>query len=144
MPLETAVQGRACQVWDGWLERVEAVVERQKRVAPECNHHGLFLDRQHRRSGFSRARRQIGMGGALPPLRDRLLVDTIALGERSQARLTMLYRSTDRRSRCGAPMVNLAHSASRRSCEKSAPSNPGIKQLGSACLPGMPANSGLR
>src|SRR5215210_521048 len=129
MPLETAVQGRACQVWDGWLERVEAVVERQKRVAPECNHHGLFLDRQHRRSGFSRASWQIGMGGALPPLRDRLLVDTIALGERSQARLTMLYRSTDRRSRCGAPMLNLAHSASRRSCEKSAPSNSGIKQL---------------
>src|SRR5215212_770720 len=69
------------------------------------------------------------MGGALPPLRDRLLVDAIALGECSQARLTMLYRSTDRRRRCGAPMVNLAHSASRRSCEKSAPSNPGIKHL---------------
>src|SRR5215204_4772113 len=132
MPLEAAVQGRACQVWNGGLQRVEAVVERQKRVAPECNHDGLFLDRQHRRSGFSRASWQIGMRGALPPLRDRLLVDAIALGERSQARLTMLYRSTDRRSRCGAPMVNLAHSASRRSCEKSAPSNPGIKQLAGA------------
>ena len=29
MPLKAAVQGRACQVWDGGLERVKAVVERQ-------------------------------------------------------------------------------------------------------------------
>src|SRR5215207_5513213 len=144
MPLEAAVQGRACQVWNGGLQRVEAVVERQKRVAPECNHDGLFLDRQHRRSGFSRASWQIGMRGALPPLRDRLLVDAIALGERSQARLTMLYRSTDRRSRCGAPMVNLAHSASRRSCEKSAPSNPGIKQLAGLSLWNSPERGSYR
>src|SRR5688500_16687205 len=127
MPLKAAVQGRACQVWDGGLERVEAVVQRQKRVAPEGDNDSFLLDRQHRRSGLSRASWQIGVGGALPPLRDRLLVDAIALGERSQARLAMLYRSTDRRRRCGAPMVNLAHSASRHSCEKSAPSNPGIK-----------------
>src|SRR4051812_42042997 len=69
------------------------------------------------------------MGGTLPPLRDRLRDDAKALGEGSQARLTMLYRSTDRRRRCGAPMVNLAHSASRPSCEKCAPSNPGSKHL---------------
>src|SRR5919107_5713206 len=129
MPLKAAVQGRACQVWDGGLKRVEAVVERQKRVAPESDNDGLLLDRQHRRSGLARAGWQIGIGCALPPLRDRFLVDAIALGERSQTLLTMLYRSTNRRRRCGAPMVNLAHSASRHSCEKSAPSNPGIKQL---------------
>ncbi len=41
----------------------------------------------------------------------------------------MLYRSTDRRCRCGAPMVNLAHSASFHACWKTAPSNPGIKHL---------------
>ena len=40
MPLEAAVQGGACQVWDGGLERVEAVVERQKRVAPESDNDG--------------------------------------------------------------------------------------------------------
>ena len=40
------------------------------------------------------------------------IMDPIALGERPQALLTMLYRSTDRRCRRGAPMVNLAHSAS--------------------------------
>jgi hypothetical protein len=59
-----------------------------------------------------------------------LLVVPVALGESSQARLTMLYRSTDRRCRAGAPMENLAHSASFHSGEKSAPLKPGIKQLG--------------
>jgi hypothetical protein len=44
----------------------------------------------------------------------------------------MLDRSTDRRSCCGAAVVNLAHSASFHSRVKSAPSNPGIKQLASA------------
>ena len=53
----------------------------------------------------------------------------MALGQRSQALLTMLYRSTDRLCRCGAPMKNLAHSASFESLEKNAPSKPGTKQL---------------
>src|SRR5687768_8074612 len=39
----------------------------------------------------------------------------------------MLYRSTDRLRRTGAPMENLAHSVSLHSAEKSAPSKPGIK-----------------
>jgi hypothetical protein len=42
----------------------------------------------------------------------------------------MLYRSTDCLSRAGAPVKNLAHSASRDSCDENAPSNPGIKHLG--------------
>jgi hypothetical protein len=41
----------------------------------------------------------------------------------------MLDRSTDRRSRCGTAVVNLAHSASFYSRVKNAPSNPGIKHL---------------
>ena len=56
--------------------------------------------------------RQIGDRGPLLPLGDGLLVDAVALGQRPQARLTMLYRSTDRLCRRGAPMENLAHSAS--------------------------------
>jgi hypothetical protein len=32
--------------------------------------------------------------------------------------LTMLYRSTDCLSRAGAPVKNLAHSASRDSCDE--------------------------
>jgi len=43
--------------------------------------------------------------------------------------LTMLYRSTDRLCRRGAPMQNLAHSASFESLEKDAPGKAGIKQL---------------
>ena len=46
----------------------------------------------------------------------------------------MLYRSTDCRCLCGDAMENLAQSASLHSCEKTAPSNPGIKQLGSVVL----------
>jgi hypothetical protein len=34
----------------------------------------------------------------------------------------MLYRSTDRLSRAGAPVQNLAHSASFDSCDNGAPS----------------------
>src|SRR6187549_2246139 len=41
----------------------------------------------------------------------------------------MLDRSTHRRSRAGAPMKYLAHSASFHSGEKSAPSKPGTKHL---------------
>ena len=43
----------------------------------------------------------------------------------------MLYRSTDRRSRRGAPMQNLAHSASFESLDKDAPSKAGTKHLSS-------------
>src|SRR3984957_15366322 len=41
----------------------------------------------------------------------------------------MLYRSTDRLCRCGAPMQNLAHSASFESLDKDAPSKAETKQL---------------
>ncbi|MER8905913.1 hypothetical protein, partial [Mesorhizobium sp. M0772] len=47
----------------------------------------------------------------------------------------MLYRSTDRLCRRGAPMKNLAHSASFDSDEKYAPSKPGIKHLGAREMP---------
>src|SRR5579871_1734158 len=41
----------------------------------------------------------------------------------------MLYRSTDRLCRRGAPVKNLAHSASFESFDKDAPSKLGTKQL---------------
>jgi hypothetical protein len=53
-----------------------------------------------------------------------------ASGSTPQALLTMLYRSTHRRCRGGAPVKNLAHSASFHSKENNAPSKPGIKHLG--------------
>src|SRR6202042_3414285 len=89
----------------------------------------LFLDGQDRRSGLLRSRRHIRDGGPPFPLGDRLLIDSVALRQRSQARLTMLYRSTDRLCRCGASMKHLAHSASFESLDKNAPSKVGTKQL---------------
>src|SRR5829696_2326048 len=65
----------------------------------------------------------------LLPLGHRLRVDAVALGQPPQALLTMLDRSTHCRRRAGAPMKNLAHSASFQSNEKSAPSKPGTKHL---------------
>src|SRR5215204_2778685 len=78
----------------------------------------------------SRPRRAICGGIPLLPFGDRLRVDAMALGQGPQARLTILYCSTDCLSRCGAAMKNLAHSASLHSGDKNAPSNLGIKQVG--------------
>ena len=64
------------------------------------------------------------------PLGDRLGVDAVALGQHPQALLTMLYRSTDRLCRGGAPVKNLSHSASFHCWLNNAPSNAGTKQLG--------------
>src|SRR5215217_3335661 len=53
----------------------------------------------------------------------------MALSQGPQARLTILYCSTDCLCGCGAAVENLAHSASLHSEDKNAPSNPGIKHL---------------
>src|ERR1700721_2854889 len=101
-------------------------------MAPEGDDDRLPLDREDRRLRFFRTGRQIRRGGPLLPLGDGLLVDPVAIGQSPQALLTMLYRSTHRRCRGGAPVQNLAHSASFHSKENNAPSKPGIKQLGRA------------
>src|SRR5207248_501707 len=56
--------------------------------------------------------------------------DAMAASQGPQALLTILYRSTDRRCRCGAAVKNLAHSASLHAGENSAPSKLGTKQVG--------------
>jgi hypothetical protein len=104
--LQTAVQGRACEVRNGRLERVEAVVQSKQRMPAERDDDG-FRDRQDRGPAFFRAGRDIGDRYPLFPFGDRLLVDAVSLGERPQALLTMLYRSTDRLCRGGAPVQNL-------------------------------------
>ena len=83
-----------------------------------------------RRFGISVASAvRIGHTLALAPLGDRLLVDPVALRQRPQALLTMLYRSTDCLRRGGAPVKNLSHSASLHAGKNNAPSNSGIKHL---------------
>ncbi len=87
---------------DGWLQRIAAIVERQQRMPPDGDEDRLFLNRKDGRLGLPGACREIGDGLAPPPLRNSLLVDTVGLGERPQALLTILYCSTDglrRRSR---------------------------------------------
>src|SRR6478736_153761 len=90
----------------------------------------LLFARQHRRPWLRRSGPHVRNGAAPLPLANSLLVNPVALCERSQALLTTLYRSTDRLRRRGASMKNLAHSASFHSTEKIAPSKAGIKQLG--------------
>src|SRR3954447_6053922 len=116
------------------LECVQAVIERQKRMPAEANDDRLFLDRQHRRSRFLWSRPSVHDRAARLPLAHRLLIDAVTSGERSQALFTMLYRSTDRLSRRGAPVKNLAHSASFDSCRKNAPSKCETKHLGTRRL----------
>jgi hypothetical protein len=114
---------------DRRLQGIEAIVERQERVPAEGDEDRLLLDREHRGFRFTRAGWQIGDGAALLPFGDGLRVDAVAQGQRPQARLTMLYRSTDRLCRCGAAVENLAHSASLHAGENGAPSKLGIKHL---------------
>src|ERR1700730_17505770 len=99
------MQRRARQIRDRRLQRVEAIVERQERMPPKGYDDRLVLDRQHRRLCVFGPGRQIGEGLALPPFGDGLLIDPVTPGEHSQARLTILYCSTDRLRRCGAAVA---------------------------------------
>jgi len=94
---------------DRRLLRIKAVVKRKQRVTAKCADHRLVLDREDRLLRHRSTRRNIGHRGPLSPLGDRLLVrrendprdrflirfTPIALHQRSQALLTMLYRLTD-------------------------------------------------
>src|ERR1700688_3548357 len=102
----------------------------------------LLPNRQHRGLRFARAGWQIGNRTALLPLGDGLGIDPVALGQGPQARLTMLYRSTDRLCRGGAAVEYLAHSASLHPRENGAPSKLGIKHLGCSSVT-MTARSGV-
>src|ERR1700677_734114 len=98
------MQRRARQMRDRGLQGIKAVVERQQSMPSEGDNDGLFLCWQDCRSGLLGSCRQVGNGGPHFPLGDRLRVDAVALRKPPQALLTMLYRSTDRLCRRGAPM----------------------------------------
>src|SRR5215217_1219324 len=123
---------------EGGLEGIETVVQRQERVAPERDDDGL-LGREYRRARLLRAGALVLDRGALLPFGHRLRVDAVTLGQHPQARLTMLDRSTHRLCRAGAPMENLAHSASFHSREKGAPPNHGTKHLVATLAQDLPA-----
>src|SRR5579871_2396991 len=129
------MQRRPCQVRDRRLQSVQAIIQRQQRVTAKGDDDSLLLDRQNGRPRLLRTGLAVIEGSALPPLRNRLRVDPVALGESSQALLTILYCSTDCRCRAGAPVEYLAHSASFHCRPNNAPSNPGTKHLAADCAP---------
>lgn len=114
---------------NGCLQCIEAIIKGQECMPAKGHDDRFFLNRKNCRLRIPRSCPLVGDRVAIAPLGHRLLIDTIALRQGPQALLTTLYRSTDRLSRCGAPMKNLAHSASFHAGEKIAPSNPGIKHL---------------
>ena len=68
----------------------------------ESDDDGLILRRKDCRLWLSGSGWQVGHCGSLLPFGNRLGIDAVALGERSQALLTILYCSTDRLCRFGA------------------------------------------
>ena len=100
--LQTTMQRRSRQMRDARLQRIQAIIERISVCRRKDDNDRLVFDRKNRRFRFFRTGRRIGLG-TLRHLA-RLRINSIALGKRPQALLTMLYRSTDRLCRCGAPM----------------------------------------
>src|ERR1700676_2951745 len=82
---------------------------------------GLLLNGKNGGPGTAGPRPAIRGRVPLPPLGNGLRVDAMPPSQHPQALLTMLYRATDRRCRCGAPVENLSHSASFHALEKYAP-----------------------
>jgi hypothetical protein len=127
--LQAAMQGRTGQVRDAGLQGIEAIIQRQQGMLAEGDNDRLFLLGEHR--GFWRlwSHWRIGDHGPALPLGDRLGVHPEAAGQGPYARLTMLYRSTDRLCRAGAPMKNLAHVPSLSMARFLVPSYTGTEHL---------------
>ena len=90
MALKTAGQGRAAQVWNGLLQRVEAIIQGQERLLAEQDDGGFFGRRAHGRRGLGAAHGLFGARAAAPP-GHRFLVDAEALGWLLQAFCTRTY-----------------------------------------------------
>lgn len=101
VPLQTTVQRRAGQLRDRGLQGVEAIVERQQRMPAKGNDNSFLLKGKN---GGLRCRPGLPIRHRrpLPPFGDGLRVDAMPPGQRPQALLTMLYRSTDCLCRAGA------------------------------------------
>ena len=112
MTLQAPMQRRARQVRDCRLKSVEAIIQRQQRMLAKGDDDRLFLSQQDCRSRLLRPGCQIGDRRPLLPLGDGLLADPVALRQRPQALLTILYCSTDGLRRRGVAVQNLSHSAS--------------------------------
>jgi hypothetical protein len=101
-------------VWNGGLQGIKAIVEWQQCVFTEGDDQRFFLLAKNRRARLPRPHVGIADRTASAPFGHGLWIDAVAGGELPQARLTILYCSTDRLSRCGAAVKNLPHSSSLR------------------------------
>jgi len=93
---------------DRRLQGVQAVIQRQQGISAKRDDDGLVLDGQNGRTGVLRTGPKVVDRAPLLPLRHCLRVDPMALGKGSQALLTILYCSTDRRCRAGAAVSGAA------------------------------------
>ncbi len=105
VPFEAAVQRRPSQLGDGRLQGIETVVKRQQRMPAKGNDNSFLLKRK---DGGLRGwpGLPIRNRGPIPPLGDGLRVDAMPPGQRPQALLTMLYRSTHCRCRALDKLVD--------------------------------------
>ena len=114
MPLQAAMQRRTREMWNSGLEGIEAIIERQERVLAKGDDQRFFLFAEYRRTRLPGSHPSVADRITPAPFGNRLGINPVADRELPQARLTILYCSTDRLSRCGAAVKNLPHSSSLR------------------------------
>src|SRR5208337_1273212 len=90
----------------------------------------LLLAAEHRRRRRLRPHGRVDGRRPALPFGDGLGVDAVTPSQRPYALLTMLYRSTDRLCRAGAPVKYLAHKSSLSMEPESVPSYLRTKHLG--------------
>ena len=116
--LKAPMQRRACQVRDGRLQGIKAVVQRQQRMAPKRNDGRLLGLRQDRRTRLRRTGLHILDRRALAPLRNRLGIDAQFPAQLRERSLRSLYCCSDSVRGRGAAVTNLSHRASFHSKER--------------------------
>ena len=87
--LQAPMQRRPCQIRDGRLQSIKAVLQRQQRVPPKSDNDRLLRLSQDRRAGLSQSRLEILKRLALAPLRDCLGVDPLLSAQRRERSLPL-------------------------------------------------------
>lgn len=109
---QAPMQGRTLQMWDRWLQGIEAVIQRQQCVPTKSNERRLLSLCQDRRALPLRLGLEILNRLALAPFRNRFLVDPQIPTQRRERSLRSLYFSSDGVRGRGASETNLTHNAS--------------------------------
>ena len=87
--LQAPMQRRPCQIRDGRLQSIKAVLQRQQRVPPKSDNDRLLRLSQDLRAGLSQSRLEILKRLALAPLRDCLGVDPLLSAQRRERSLPL-------------------------------------------------------